>query len=154
DNFYLALFGTPSPERPWMVQFGGHHLGINVTLVGKAAVLTPSHTGTQPESFTRGGQTVRPLGGENDRAVLLVNALDEKQKAQAVLGQRPLNLILGPGQDGKKIEPKGVKGSELTAAQKAILLDLVGEWVKILPADAAAARMAEVKDKLEDTYFA
>src|SRR5262249_23876947 len=45
DHFYLALFGTPSPTRPWLVQFGGHHLGINVTLVGKAAALTPSHTG-------------------------------------------------------------------------------------------------------------
>src|SRR5207244_3290795 len=35
DNYYLALFGKPSPKQPWMVQFGGHHLGVNVTLVGK-----------------------------------------------------------------------------------------------------------------------
>jgi hypothetical protein len=154
DNYYLALFGKPSPARPWLVQFGGHHLGINVTLVGKAAVLTPTHTGTQPESFTRAGQTVRPLAGENDRAFQLVNALDEKQRAQAVLGPRPLNLILGPGQDGKKIEPQGVKGAALTAEQKAVLLDLIGEWVKILPDDSASARMAEIKAGLDDTYFA
>ncbi len=154
DHYYLALFGTPSPTRPWFVQFGGHHLGINVTLVGKAAVLTPTHTGTQPESFTRAGKTVRPLGGENDKAFRLINALDEKQRAQAVLGQKPLNLLLGPGQDGKKIDPQGVKASALTAGQKAMLLDLIGEWVNILPDGAAAARMAELKARLEDTYFA
>jgi hypothetical protein len=155
DNYYLALFGTPSPTRPWMVQFGGHHLGINVTLVGKASVLTPSHTGAQPESFKRAGKTVRPLGGENDRAFRLINALDEKQRAQAILGKNPKrDLILGPGRDDKKIDPEGVKGSALTAGQKAMLLDLIGEWVNILPGDAAAARMAEIKGKLDDTYFA
>src|SRR5262249_13694214 len=52
DNFYLALFGKPSPTQPWMVQFGGHHLGLNVTVAGKDAVLTPTHTGTQPDAFT------------------------------------------------------------------------------------------------------
>ena len=24
DNYYLAVFGTPSATRPWMLQFGGH----------------------------------------------------------------------------------------------------------------------------------
>src|SRR6516162_4168105 len=32
--YYLAIFGKPSPTRPWLVQFGGHHLGLNVTVVG------------------------------------------------------------------------------------------------------------------------
>ena len=49
ENYYLALFGTPSATRPWMLQFGGHHLGLNVTVVGKDAVVTPTHTGTQPD---------------------------------------------------------------------------------------------------------
>lgn len=35
DNFYLAIFGTPSLTEPWFVQYGGHHLGLNVTIVGK-----------------------------------------------------------------------------------------------------------------------
>src|SRR5947209_8078771 len=49
DNYYLAMFGTPSATKPWMVQFGAHHLGLNVTVVGKDAVVTPTHTGTQPD---------------------------------------------------------------------------------------------------------
>lgn len=153
DNYYLALFGTPSATKPWMLQFGGHHLGINVTIVGKAAVLTPTHTGTQPDSFTRDGKTVRPLGPENDLAFKLVNMLDAEQKKQAVLGDKPKNLVLGPGQDGKAIQPEGLKCAALKPDQRVALLELIGAWVHILPNDAATSRMASLKTQLDDTYF-
>ncbi|MCI0681693.1 MAG: DUF3500 domain-containing protein [Gemmataceae bacterium] len=139
EHFFIALFGKPSPTEPWMVQFGGHHLGINVTMVGKNAVLTPTLTGTQPDAFTRAGKTVRPLGPENDLAFKLVNMLDAQQRKQAVLGAKPKNLVLGPGKDGKAIPPEGLKGSALNEAQRAVLVELIAAWVNILPPDAAAA---------------
>ena len=155
DQYYLAIFGKPSETKPWMVQFGGHHLGVNVTVVGKHFVLTPTHTGAQPALFKRDGKEVRPLGPENDAAFKLVDALDEKQRAQAVIGERPQGeLLLGPGRDGKTIEPKGVKGSALTADQQALLLDVIGAWVNIVEPEAAAARMAAIKEKIGETYFA
>src|SRR5262249_14800244 len=154
DNYYLAVFGTPSATTPWMLQFGGHHLGINVTIVGKDTTLTPTHTGTQPDSFTRDGKTVRPLGPENDLAFKLVNLLDAGQQKQAVLGAKPRNLALGPGQDGKTIRPEGLKCAALNGEQRATLLDLIGAWVHILPDAAAARRMAALKAKIDETYFA
>src|SRR4029450_10855555 len=33
DEYYIAFVGAPSATAPWIVQFGGHHLGINVTIV-------------------------------------------------------------------------------------------------------------------------
>ena len=152
--YYLAIFGKPSPTRPWLVQFGGHHLGLNVTVVGKNFVLTPTHTGAQPDLFTWEGKKVRPLGQENDRAFKLINALNEQQQVQAILGKNPRNLILGPGQDGKRIPPEGIKGSALSKGQQAMLLELIVAWVNILNEDTAAARMAEIKTALADTYFA
>jgi len=138
-----------------MVQFGGHHLGVNVTVVGKHFVLTPTHTGAQPALFKRDGQDVRPLRLEGDAAFQLVDALDDKQRAQAVIAERPQGeLLLGPGRDGRKIEPKGIKGSALTAEQQAMLLDLIGAWVNIVEPEAAAARMAAIKEKIGETYFA
>lgn len=154
ENYYLAVFGKPSASKPWMLQFGGHHLGINVTVVGKDTILTPTHTGTQPESFTREGKTVRPLGPENDLAFKLVNMLDAEQKKQAVLGGKPKNLVLGPGQDGKTIRPEGLKCAALKEDQRAILMELIGAWVHILPKDAAAHRLAALKEKIDETYFA
>jgi hypothetical protein len=136
------------------VQFGGHHLGVNVTLIGKSFVLAPTHTGAQPASFQREGKTVRPLGGEQDKAFELVGSLDDAQKGQAILDPRVTNLVLGPGQDGKTIPAKGLKGSALNDSQKAKLLELIGEWINITQDAAALAKMAEIKSKLDDTYFA
>ena len=76
-------------------------------------MLTPTHTGTQPDTFTRNGKTVRPLGPENDLAFKLVNMLDAEQQKQAVLGAEPKNLVVGPGQDGKTIPPEGLKCAAL-----------------------------------------
>src|SRR5262249_4352543 len=31
-EYQIAILGEPSPAEPWMIQFGGHHLAINVTV--------------------------------------------------------------------------------------------------------------------------
>jgi hypothetical protein len=152
--YYLAIFGQPSDTKPWMVQFGGHHLGINVTVIGKHFVLTPTHTGAQPAKFMRGDKEVRPLGEEAASGFKLMKSLDENQKKQAVIGERSQDLLLGPGRDDRTIPVKGIKGSELSDDQRALLLEVIGAWVNIVEADAAAARMAAIKDKIGETYFA
>jgi Protein of unknown function (DUF3500) len=153
-EYYVAILGKPSTIDPWMIQFGGHHLAINVTLAGRQNVLTPTHTGTQPARYSVDGRTIRPLGDENDKAFALINALNADQQKQAILGYDVRNLVLGPGTDGKMIAPEGVRVSTFTAAQRAMLVDLVREWVDMLGAEAAAAKMKEIEGGLGDTYFA
>jgi hypothetical protein len=153
-EYYIAILGTPSTTSPWILQFGGHHLGINVTLAAREHVLTPSHTGTQPASYTLESRTVRPLGDENDKAFALMNALGPEQQKQALLGYEVRNIVAGPGEDGKVIVPEGVLASTFNAQQRTMLLDLVQEWVGILGTGPAAARMAEIEARLDDTRFA
>lgn len=153
-EYYVGVLGKPSTTTPWMIQFGGHHLAINVTLAGRQNVLTPTHTGTQPASYSVDGRTIRPLGDENDKAFALVNALTAEQQKEAILGVEVKNLVLGPGTDGKTIAPEGVRASAFTPAQRAMLVDLVREWVDILGDEAAAAKMKEVQAGLAETYFA
>ena len=43
-----------------MIQFGGHHLGLNITLTGEQRTLAPSHTGAQPAIYEIEGKTVPP----------------------------------------------------------------------------------------------
>jgi hypothetical protein len=156
DQYYLAIFGKPSDTTPWMVQFGGHHLGLNVTVIGKYFVLTPTHTGAQPASFQRAGTEVRPLGRENDAAFRLVNALDMNQRAQAIIGEQPQQgLLLGPGRDGRKVPPpEGIKGSSLSRDQQAMLLEVIAAWVNIVEPEAAATRLAEIQRTIAEIYFA
>jgi hypothetical protein len=153
-EYYVGILGTPSESAPWMIQFGGHHLAINVTVAGANNTLTPSHTGTQPATFTLNGQTIRPLGNENDKAFTLINALDAPLQKQALLGYQVKDTVAGPGLDGRVIQPEGVRASGFSADQRSKLLDLIGEWVGILNEEAATARIAEIKAGLGDTYFA
>jgi hypothetical protein len=152
--YYISILGTPSAKEPWMLQFGGHHLGLNVTIEGERGVLTPTLTGAQPALYTVNGKTVRPLGQESDKAFALLNALDETQKKHAILSYRLVDLVLGPGQDGKTIQPEGLKASAMNERQRAMLLDVIAEWSGIVHESAAAARMAELKTDIDETWFA
>lgn len=154
DEYYVAFVGTPSTTQPWTLQFGGHHLAINLTIGGGQASMTPSLPAAQPATYTIEGRTVRPLGAENDKAFALVNALDATQRGQAVLNYRVADLVLGPGQDGKTIQPEGIRASALTPPQQSMLLELVREWAGIVADGYAGTRMAEIKANLADTYFA
>ena len=154
DLFYISILGKPSEKEPWMIQFGGHHLALNVTIAGEHGVLTPTLTGAQPALYTLNGKTVRPLGAESDKAFALLNALDETQRKQAILGSRMADLVLGPGQDGKTIQPEGLKASAMNEKQRGMLLDVISEWANIVHESAAASRMAEVKAGLDETWFA
>jgi hypothetical protein len=154
DQYYLAFVGTPSTTQPWMLQFGGHHLAINLTIGGSQVSMTPSLPAAQPATFTVEGRTVRPLGDENDKSFALVNALDDAQRSQAVLNYRVADLVLGPGQDGRTIQPEGLRASSMTPAQQAMLLGVIEEWAGIMTDAYAAPRMADIRANLPQTYFA
>lgn len=154
DLYYISFLGNPSVTAPWMLQFGGHHLALNITIDGSRGVLTPTLTGAQPATFQLNGQTIRPVGRESDKALALLQSLDDAQRQQAVLNYRVPDLVLGPGQDGKKVAPEGLKVSTMNDKQRAMLLDLISEWTGIINESAASARMAELKADLNDTWFA
>jgi hypothetical protein len=154
DEYYLAFVGTPSVTTPWMLQFGGHHLAINLTLLGSQATMAPSLPAAQPATYTFEGRTIRPLGGENDKAFALINALDAGQRGKAILGYRVSDLVLGPGQDGRAIQPEGIRASALSASQQTMLWELVREWAGIMNDAFAEPRMTELRANVNDTYFA
>ncbi len=154
DLYYISILGKPSEKDAWMIQFGGHHLALNITVDGDRGILTPTLTGAQPALYTVNGKTIRPLGQESDKAVLLLNALDENQRKQAILGYRLVDLVLGPGQDGKTIQPEGLKASSMNEKQRAMLLDVISEWANIVHTSAAPARMTQLKADIDETWFA
>ena len=153
-EYYLAFLGTPSATTPWRLQFGGHHLAINLTLAGSQATMAPSLPAAQPATYTFEGREIRPLGKENDKAFALIGALDEKQRGQAIIGARVADLVLGAGQDGKVIQPEGLRASAMSTAQQDMLMEIVREWAGIMNDAFATARMAEIRGNLAQTYFA
>jgi hypothetical protein len=154
DLYYISILGKPSEKDAWMLQFGGHHLALNVTIAGERGILTPTLTGAQPALYTSNGKTVRPLGQESDKALALLNAFDETQKKQAILSYKLADLVLGPGHDGQTIQPEGLKATAMNDRQREMLLDLISEWAGIIHENAAATRMTQMKVDINETWFA
>jgi hypothetical protein len=154
DEYFLAFLGTPSVTTPWLLQFGGHHLAINLTMAGSQATMAPSLPAAQPAIYEFEGRTVRPLGNENDKAFALINALSDDQRKQAIIGSRVADLVLGAGQDGRTIQPEGIRASALSPQHQTMLLDVVREWAGIQTDAFAEPRMAEIRKHIADTYFA
>jgi len=154
DEYHVSFLGQPSTREPWMIQFGGHHLGLNITLVGEQRTLAPSHTGAQPAIYELEGKTVRPLGHETDKAFALLSSLNESQRKLAILGFQMRDLVLRPGRDGQTIQPEGIKGSALSEKQRDMLLDLASEWTGILHEAVAKAKLDEMRKNIAETWFA
>ena len=169
DLYYFAVFGTPSETEPWMLQYGGHHYAINLTVSGQDNVFTPSFIGVQPSEYTLdqvpnlpafvpadvlGTGTIRPMAEENDLAFELMNALDPQQQEQAILDYDVSGLVLGPDENVRVLEPEGIPASEMTPEQQALLLDVIREWAGIASDAAAEAKMSEIEANLGETYFA
>lgn len=154
DVYTLALFGEPSATSPWMLQFGGHHLGLNVTFVGDRAMCAPLHTGILPARFTANGKTVRGLGRESDQAFGLVAALTPDQLKAAVIDHDVSELVFGPGHPDAKLSPHGLSGADMTGAQQAMMLGLIGEWVSVLNDAHTNERMEDISKALPVTRFA
>ena len=153
-NFWIAIFGTPSETEPWAVQWDGHHVAINLTIVGEKMTLSPAFIGTQPHKFMLGDEEIIPMQNEIAWAINFMNSLDKEQRAKAIITNKRGRMQAGAGKDGVMPEAKGLPCSELTADQHALLLKLVGLWIDDLPAKAAKARMAEVNEQLKKAHFA
>ena len=154
DLYYISFVGKPSTSAAWMLQFGGHHLALNITIVADKNIMTPSLTGAQPATFKVDGKTVRPLGRESDKALALLQSLDTQQRSEALLKYQVADLVLGPGQDGRRITPEGLKASAMNDKQKVALVDLIAEWAGIVNDAAASARMAQIRADIKETWFA
>ena len=154
DHYYVALLGEPSPTEPWTLQFGGHHLAINATVVGPRLTLAPSLTGGQPLAFELDGEPVYIVAEEVSDAAALLGALSDAQRETAVVADERIDLVLGPGQDGRTLAPEGLAGADMDGAQRALLLALIEARLGIGHADAFAAAMATAEAELDRTHFA
>lgn len=156
-EYYVSFLGTPSATAPWTLQFGGHHLAINATVVGSDITLAPSLTGGQPIKTTVNGKAVvivDKVPQEVKDSYAMLASLTAAQKAKAVISTQSIDLVLGPGQDGKTLQPEGLPGSAMTAAQKTQFLALITDRMGLLNANDLAPKLATIQKNLDQTYFA
>ena len=94
--YFVRVFGDPA-GADWAWRVGGHHVSINMAVVGGAVVgSTPLFLGADPAmSPLLGPHPLRPLEGVEDLARELVRSLDPTQRSAAVVSPRaPTDLVL------------------------------------------------------------
>lgn len=157
DYYFVSFVGTPSTTSPWTLQYGGHHLGINATVVGPNITLAPSLTGGEPIRATVMGKTyaiVPQVPREMKDAFAMLDGLNPEQRREAVISTQRIDLVLGPGHDNQTLQPEGLPGSAMSDAQKVQLLALIKDRLGALNAEALAPKMNVIKKNLNETYFA
>ena len=153
DDFYIAFVGKPSTTAPWMWQFGGHHLALNVTVADNQLTMSPCLTGGQPMEYEHDGKQVRQMAAEIDKAFELINSLSPAQLKQAVLGDSTVGMNFGPGKEGSKPKQEGICAAELKPAQRKLLLAMIGQRMGMLKEVHAKPRMEQIERDLDDTWF-
>jgi hypothetical protein len=156
-RYWITLMGEPSKKEPWGFQLDGHHLILNYFVLGDQVVMTPAFWGSEPVVARTGrykGTAI--LKEETEKGLAMVNALSSAQLKEAVLSSEKSgnNNIAEAFRDNVVLDFAGIRGSDLSSAQKHQLLDLVGLYVHNMKEGHARVKMDEVRKHIDDTYFA
>ncbi len=155
-TYFLAFLGQPSTDGTWMLQFGGHHLAVNVTYSdGQVAGGSPFFIGVEPTSWTaEDGTAYAPLDVMKDAVGAMITSLSSEQLAQAKLSLSFTDVLLGPDADGGFPQARsGIAVSTLSDDQKALVLAAMKPWVSIVDEQAAEDLLAIYEAELDDTYI-
>ncbi|MGC9539276.1 DUF3500 domain-containing protein [Streptomyces sp. UG1] len=156
DIYLMAFLGTPSVDGTWQLQFGGHHLAVNITYKnGKVAGASPYFTGVEPTSWTADdGTTYEPMAKFRNGMLALTGSLSTEQLAEAKLSESFNDVLLGPGEDGQFPETKeGIKASELSPEQQKLVLAAIHPWVAGVDDATAKKLMKTYARELNETYI-
>jgi hypothetical protein len=157
-RYFFSVFGTPSTKSTWGWRVEGHHVSLHFTVVsGTLVASSPSFFGSNPAEVRDGPKKgLRILGDQEDTARALLMALDDKQRARAVIQNVALNEIVTTNKvDINPLSPVGLVADAMTPAQRDMLMKVVDTYVSKMADDIAADRMAKLrKAGLEKIAFA
>jgi len=167
-SYHFAIYGEPSPTEPWGWQLFGHHLATNCFVWGDRFTLTPTFMGAEPNEIDDGpykGATA--FTGRIRLAREFVGSLTEAQRAVArtyadMEAPEMSDGRVDPGderhlggafQDNRVVPYEGLAVRELGPESQDLLLALVAESLTHWPEGPAKARLRQVREHLDDTWF-
>ncbi len=162
--YFFSIFGAPGGDEPWGWQIDGHHLVISTVVFDGRIATTPTFMGSEPRSI--GDRSWFDL--EEDVGLLLMRSLDDAQRAKAQIYpsitkadmpdpdlQNPFDgrQVGGMGQDNRVIPYQGVPATELSDAQRRLLVNVAQSYKGWIADAHAAVSLAEIEAHLDDTWF-
>jgi hypothetical protein len=169
DNYYVAVFGTPSTTERWAITFGGHHMAYNITFLAGKGYPVPHHIGVEPKAqFMINSESYQPLSDEGAALVAVFKSLSESELASAYLTGTFADVLIGPVEYGTGSESAakakfptgsnrtGVLASGLTNDQRTLIKTAIDAWVGDYSPAIADTLLADytTDDAYADTYIA
>jgi hypothetical protein len=167
-SYHFLLFGEPSLTEPWGWSLYGHHIALNCLILGRQIVLSPTFLGVEPTVIDRGGDDhFRVFDPESERGLALMRSLSSEQRERAVIFPQMHDPAMGPERwhfaderhlagayrDNRVIPYEGVRADEFTPGQRDALLELVSDFLALLPDPVRAARLGQISAHLDETWW-
>lgn len=167
-SYNFSLFGEPSLTEPWGWQLHGHHLALNVLVIGKQITISPTFMGAEPNVIDEGPHQGLSIFNEEARFGLeLMQSLPEQQRDQAQIYKLMYDPAMPPGRvhfadqrhlggayrDNRVIPYEGVRGADMSATQRVHLVELCAQFIEYLPSGALASRLADIDRHIDETRF-
>lgn len=158
ERYYFSIFGTPAGDQPWGWRLDGHHLSLNYSsATDELMAVTPEFMGSNPAEVRTGPYAgLRVLGAEEDLARDLLKSLSPAQLQKAViLTEAPRDIITGNSRKVNLTTFDGLPASEMTPAQRVLLLHLIHEYTHNMRDDVAKAQDEKIQRAgIDKLYFA
>jgi hypothetical protein len=157
ENYFISVWGKPGDKDPWGINFGGHHIALNLTVTGNSISVSPLFIGTDPAQVKSSKYAGwRILSKEEDYGFMLLNFLSESQKAKAILTEAvPKDIITNPKSSQRITSYYGISAKEFNEDQLAVLELLIQEYTHDFEHHTAHRLYDQIaKTGFDKVYFA
>lgn len=167
-SYNFNLFAEPSETAPWGWSLYGHHVCVNVMVIGSQMVASPVFLGAEPNFIDDGPHSGTRLFGEPDRLALnLLHGLPDSIREAVVLYPDKRDSAIPPGrevfgdelhlggmfQDNRVIPYEGVCAVSFPPYSRDLLSRLAGTFIEHLPAGPYHARLNDIRAHLDETWL-
>ncbi len=167
-SYNVALYGEPSVLSPWGWQLYGHHCAVNCLIIGGRMVVSPVFLGAEPNEIDDGPHAgIESFTGRIELGIELMAALTDDQRREATVYGLMNDPAMPPGrvhpgderhlagafQDNRVIPFEGIPVDQMDTRARQLVLAIAEQFVALLPAGPRTARLREIEEHLDRTWF-
>jgi hypothetical protein len=167
-SYNFTLFGTPCESEPWGWSLFGHHVCLNCFVLQAQMVLSPCFLGAEPNCIDCGPDAgLRVFMDEERLGLALMRDLPEGLRREAQVYKLMKDPAMPDGRwhpadqrhlggayrDNWIVPLEGVPARLFSPTLRDRMLGLIATYLGIMPERPFAAKMRQIEQHLDGTYF-